>query len=350
MGNAWISICFSSSVWSCLMHALSSHTRGSAMPPRRASSPHATSCANLAGPGSCQLWLTKPSTCPSFAGAVFSYRPESALLTRSSSCSSESARARKRLAPSASASDAEPPPTNEAIVAASDSFVLLLPSELIKRWNRPRLRGVAAAAISQHTGVTTSHQKGCANHVHGYISTPNGWSMSHAGPMPTYVRRKTRHRWRSAARGCIARFGQQKEQQSAGDIRKAALNRMVMRKMLVMLGSRRTFPVNIRRPKSMHSVKYTQHVMRMARVSTGRIARTMRGSPMNPTADHTLEGPTIQSRSTPVLSWTTTGVKPNTNTAKPSCSRLPDTRRRVFASARRAAASLCLVSPCDDSG
>ena len=126
-GSDAMSACFSSSVWSCLMHALSSHTRGSATPPRRASSPHETSCSYLAGPGSCQLWLTNPSTCPSFAGAVFSYRPESALLMRSLSCSSVSRRARNRAAPSASASDAEPPPTKAAIVAASASLCVLAP-------------------------------------------------------------------------------------------------------------------------------------------------------------------------------------------------------------------------------
>ena len=56
---------------------------------------------------------------------------------------------------------AEPPPTKAAIVAASDSFVFLLPSDPMKRWKRPRLRGVVAAAISQADATKRRTHKGC---------------------------------------------------------------------------------------------------------------------------------------------------------------------------------------------
>ena len=162
-----MSACFSSGVWSCLMHALSSQTRGSAAPSRRASSPHETSCSYLAGPGSCHECEMKPSTWPSFAVAVFSYRPVSALLMRSDSCSSDSRSARKRLTPSASASDAEPPPTRAAIVAASASLVLLAPTELTKCWNLPRLRGVKMAPRKRTTKTKKNCQRGCLCQVTG---------------------------------------------------------------------------------------------------------------------------------------------------------------------------------------
>ena len=97
---------------------------------RRASPlPHAVSCLCLATPSSCQLWLTKPVTFPRLAGAVFAKSPVSSFETRSVDCSSASGSARKRAFASESALDAEPPPTSALIVAASASFVLLVPIE-----------------------------------------------------------------------------------------------------------------------------------------------------------------------------------------------------------------------------
>ena len=143
-----MSACFSSALWSCLMHALSSQMSGASTPSSRfASSPHAVSCLCLATPSSCHEWLTKPVTFPRLAGAVFAKRPVSSFETRSVDCSSASGSARKRAFASESAFDAEPPPTSALMVAASASFVLLVPSEPKKAWTRPRLRGVARKAM-----------------------------------------------------------------------------------------------------------------------------------------------------------------------------------------------------------
>ena len=70
-GSALMSACFSSALWSCLMHALSSQISGLPTPDRRASLPHAISATYFAGPESRQLCEMKPVTFPSFAGAVF---------------------------------------------------------------------------------------------------------------------------------------------------------------------------------------------------------------------------------------------------------------------------------------
>ena len=118
-------------------------------------------------------------------------------------------------------------------------------------------------------------------------------------------------------------------------------------------GSSTRLRLTNRKPNSVQIVNIIQHVLRTARVSTGRIA--------------SLEDRKSGDRSdgVPHCKWPDDPVELDSDgqqrktrrranrrkhTAQPSCSNPPDTRKRVFASARRAAASLCLVSPCDDSG
>ena len=102
------------------MHALSSQTSGSlpsATP--RCFAPHAVSCANLAGPSSCQLCEMKESTAPSAAPTVRPYIDVSWFEFMSSSRSALSGSARKRRAPSPRTSFADEPETRAAIAAAS---------------------------------------------------------------------------------------------------------------------------------------------------------------------------------------------------------------------------------------
>ena len=212
-GNELMSACFSSSVWSCLMHALSSHTRGSAGPGAPRLVAPRDELLELGGPGSCHGAKMKPSTWPSAAAAVFSYTRVGATdegRTPAAAPDSRSARKRahavgERVRRRAAADD-----PLAAIVAASSRSAWC-------SWLRSQTGGSARDCGRRDGGDEEGHED--ESSCHQRMSPPKlirvELQSSPSAPRVRGEHERQTYIWPSAAQRCarnIVRFGQQNEQ------------------------------------------------------------------------------------------------------------------------------------------